>query len=105
SGRDRSAPDQGIPDQSAWAPQPLGSSGEIAGFAPGSPPRGRADLNQPPPAANGRPPGLSAFGDQRVRVPGATLTDLPDGPLARGDSGPIPRPIDDPAGPPREGRA
>jgi collagen type III alpha len=31
-------------------------------------------------SGNGRPPGLSAFGDQRVRVPGATLTGLPDAP-------------------------
>ena len=31
-----------------------------------------------PDPSGGRPPGLSAFGDQRVRVPGATLTGLPD---------------------------
>jgi collagen type III alpha len=94
-----------------------GQSGEIAGFAPGSPTRGRPSLDDDSPAGSpygspfdrspsapqrpgslperspfaaadpadqdpnsDRPPGLSAFGDQRVRVPGATLTGLPDGP-------------------------
>src|SRR4051812_3380682 len=93
------------PDQSGWAPPP---SGDVTGFAPGSPTRARAgmDADEPPPPANGRPPGISAFGDQRVRVPGATLTGLPDAPLpGRPDSGPAPRPMDDPSGPPRQGRA
>jgi len=42
--------------------------------------------------ATRRPPGISAFGDQRVRVPGATLSGLPDmQPLGRsGDSGGFP---------------
>ena len=148
-----------VPPPSAWAPPPVprtgqsaaddpfgrpyrtgiddsdnplgGPSGEIAGFAPGSPTRARAGLDdsdfgdssseshaapvrrpasaigaafdrsgalpgrlgpsadrsgteagQPGPESetDGRPLGVSAFGDQRVRVPGATLTDLPDGP-------------------------
>ena len=45
---------------------------DFDGFAPGSPTRGRLD----PEPSSGRPPGLSAFGDQRVRVPGAALTGL-----------------------------
>jgi hypothetical protein len=79
-----------------------GDSGEIAGFAPGSPTRGRPSFDDDqdsggpytlpdrspqfgsgadPESPNGsRPPGVSAFGDQRVRVPGATLTGLPDEP-------------------------
>ncbi|MGA5305549.1 LppU/SCO3897 family protein [Nucisporomicrobium flavum] len=41
-------------------------------------------------ASTGRPPGVSAFGDQRVRVPGATLTGLPDGPASPEDGGALP---------------
>jgi hypothetical protein len=93
------------PPRSAWAPQPAptpaeggdhpiplpqrtpssidpGTIGEFDGFAAGTP--GRGTVAEPPAGdvdpATGRPPGVSAFGDQRVRVPGATLTDLPDAP-------------------------
>ncbi len=92
--------------RSAWAPQPAptradsGDSafplpqrtpspvdpatiGEFDGFAAGTPGRGIVDDPPPSPEVDpptSRPPGLSAFGDQRVRVPGATLTDLPDAP-------------------------
>ncbi|WP_248294927.1 hypothetical protein [Actinoplanes sp. TBRC 11911] len=49
------------------------------GFAAGQPGRGTPPPVTPSPSAEAnRPGGLSAFGDQRVRVPGATLTDLPD---------------------------
>ncbi|MEV6491115.1 hypothetical protein AB0M20_21260, partial [Actinoplanes sp. NPDC051633] len=70
--------------ESVWAPPPTapstssGSDGDhpYHGFAAGSPTRGQAGAPEQP---SERPPGVSAFGDQRVRVPGATLTDLPDG--------------------------
>ncbi|WP_203782600.1 hypothetical protein [Paractinoplanes rishiriensis] len=103
------------PPSSAWAPQtapgaaegadnpiPLpqrtpstvdpATIGEFDGFAAGTPGRGSvgaqsgAQSGAQPDPGTGRPPGLSAFGDQRVRVPGATLTDLPDA-AGRSDNG------------------
>ena len=59
--------------------------GEFDGFAAAA--SGRATVGDRSGAgrdeidpATGRPPGVSAFGDQRVRVPGATLANLPDAP-------------------------
>ena len=46
---------------------------------------GRAEASGPggtDPAGDGRAPGISAFGGQRVRVPGAALSGLPDTPPA-----------------------
>ncbi len=72
----------GPAERSPFAPREPGGSpaGESFGSA-------RTDDDQ---RAGDRPPGLSAFGDQRVRVPGATLTGLPDGPPAGSDSGAFP---------------
>ncbi|WP_213012865.1 LppU/SCO3897 family protein [Paractinoplanes toevensis] len=121
------------PPRSAWAPQqapapvtsgdnpfPLpqrkpatvdpGTIGEFDGFAAGTP--GRGSLPDLPSTddvdpATGRPPGVSVFGAQRVRVPGATLAELPDAPSSvragrSGDSGGFPtaRPGDDGGFPP-----
>ena len=86
--------------QSAWAPPepsdshpyrgqgesvapPSDQQSDFDGYAAGSPTRGRLEPEPASPAeapSSGRPPGLSAFGDQRIRVPGATLTGLPDAP-------------------------
>jgi collagen type III alpha len=76
------------PSGSAFERRP--SSGSPSGsseFGAGQPaaPLGRpGSLPERPAsgAAGDRPPGLSAFGDQRVRVPGATLTGLPDAPTS-----------------------
>jgi collagen type III alpha len=75
-------------DQPGSAFNQSGSASEQSGAASGglerSAPLGRpGSLPERPvsgDSGNGRPPGLSAFGDQRVRVPGATLTGLPDAP-------------------------
>jgi collagen type III alpha len=55
--------------------------------SPGSPSSGASSPGSSSPGSSlpgattgSRQPGVSAFGDQRVRVPGATLTDLPDAP-------------------------
>jgi collagen type III alpha len=67
-------------DRSAPAPrEPLGGAMPAFGSA-------RSDDDPQP----DRPPGVSAFGDQRVRVPGATLTGLPDAAPATPDSGSFP---------------
>ena len=72
----------GLPQRSPGvAGGPLaGPVGEFNGFTPArsasaTPP---ADFPRRLPAADDQQPAVSAFGDQRVRVPGATLTDLPD---------------------------
>ncbi|GGK95069.1 LppU/SCO3897 family protein [Mangrovihabitans endophyticus] len=87
-------------------PHPYRSDDDVHGFAAGSPgradlpsahsgpsahddpagfgnPAGFAERDRPTSLSdtpNARPAGISAFGDQRVRVPGATLSDLPDAP-------------------------
>ncbi|MEV4348085.1 hypothetical protein AB0J83_26820, partial [Actinoplanes sp. NPDC049596] len=48
--------------------------------------------------STGRPPGISAFDNQRVRVPGATLTDLPDAPPSVRPTGAPAPAAADPAG-------
>ena len=97
-----------LPQRTPAAVDPA-TIGEFDGFAAGTPGRGTVPPPPPPPPlspasqatgpeadpAMGRPPGLSAFGDQRVRVPGATLGDLPGAPPAvrprTGDSGGFPQ--------------
>ena len=67
-------------ERSSFAPAPREPGGSAAAEGFGS---ARTDEDRP---AGDRPPGLSAFGDQRVRVPGATLTGLPDASPAAADS-------------------
>jgi hypothetical protein len=85
------APAQPAPAQPRPAPSlPALPSGGFNGFDP---------INSKPPSTprastesiGQRPPGISAFGDQRVRVPGATLGDLPDGRPVGGLSDPSSR--------------
>ncbi|MCA2212832.1 hypothetical protein [Jidongwangia harbinensis] len=86
--------DESQPHRAADVP-----AGDYHGFAPGSPTRGSAgdDPQDRPGTPADRPPGVSAFGDQRVRVPGATLTGLPDtAPAGNGDA--LPRRTPDNAG-------
>ena len=85
-------PDVSPPQWAAAAPLPQRNPAtppelvEFDGFAAGNPARGgaaeSADLAQRDDIdpGTGRPPGISAFGDQRVRVPGAALAELPDAP-------------------------
>jgi hypothetical protein len=73
-------------DQAPWGAAgrpPLGSRepGAAAGVPFGS---GSSDDDSRP---GDRPPGVSVFGDQRVRVPGATLDGLPEAPPAGPDGG------------------
>ncbi|GAB2579772.1 hypothetical protein Aab01nite_55810 [Paractinoplanes abujensis] len=79
---------------------PAGTVDSVEGFNGFAAPAGRGapEQQQQQPQqqsidpSTGRPPGISAFGDQRVRVPGATLTGLPDAPppAQTGDSGGFP---------------
>jgi collagen type III alpha len=76
-------PGNGAPPSSAFPPFPAGG---FNGFGTGSRGSAAAEFGSQAPArepgtvSGSRPPGISAFGDQRVRVPGATLSDLPDAP-------------------------
>jgi collagen type III alpha len=77
---------------------PSGESGPVheARFAPGLGDSRPAapDARVREQASSGRPPGISAFGDQRIRVPGATLTGLPDAPSpVRGGSPDVESPV------------
>jgi hypothetical protein len=82
-GRAGSVPDRPSFDQPG---SPFDRSGSSSSSSPelGSgrplPERGSANDQPSGDLSDGRPPGVSAFGAQRVRVPGATLTGLPDAP-------------------------
>jgi hypothetical protein len=59
-------------------PLPPFPAGGFNGFDPANP--GTSSARRETGSVGSRAPGISAFGDQRVRVPGATLGDLPDAP-------------------------
>jgi collagen type III alpha len=80
-----------LPQRNPSPVDPAGPLDGFDGFAAGTPGRGTPPPAPEPETPTGRPPGLSAFGDQRVRVPGASLTGLPDAPPpARMPSGGFP---------------
>ncbi|WP_127505297.1 hypothetical protein [Actinoplanes solisilvae] len=66
-----------LPQRNANPGSTVDSLDGFDGFAAAAS-RGAAPEQAEPPT--GRPPGVSAFGDQRIRVPGATLTGLSDAP-------------------------
>jgi collagen type III alpha len=74
----------GSPTRGRLDQGPSGQGSQGPAWGPGFGPQSEADGDGPP---GSRLPGISAFGDQRVRVPGATLTGLPDAPEPPVDAG------------------
>ncbi len=72
------------PVQPALPPFPAGGFNGFGAANPGT----SSARREPGSVSDSRPPGISAFGDQRVRVPGATLGDLPDAPPTAAPGGP-----------------
>lgn len=76
-----------LPQRNAPTGNPIGGVEGFDGFAAAAT-RGAAEPEQVDPSTS-RPPGVSAFGAQPVRVPGATLTGLPDVPSQPNRSGDV----------------
>jgi collagen type III alpha len=78
----------GRPHSGPVEPHPYRPDGPLAPEAGSSPgtrsPEPPGPAGGPAPAGGERPPGVSAFGNQKIRVPGATLIGLPDAPPSPG---------------------